>query len=134
MLLNVLAVCCCGKRFAGRRNKQRAQRPGSFNNLFHRIRRSQRRLPTESVGFVCCTKVYDPITSRQVNEARRPHTCSRASAAFKEKQKIEKKKTRKNPPHPKNTTKSTAAQRQRPPRDGTLRNTHHALAHTCTLP
>ena len=33
------------------------------------------------------------------------------------------------PPNPKHTTKSTAAQRPRPPRDGARRNTFHALAH-----
>ena len=55
-------------------------------------------------------------TSREVNEARLPHTCSRP-CAFEEK--INKfLKTRKNPPHPKHTTKSTAARRPRPPRDG----------------
>ena len=38
------------------------------------------------------------------------------------------------PPHPKNTTKSTAAPRPRPPRDGVRRITSHALAHTRSLP
>ena len=46
-------------------------------------------------------------TSREVHEARRPRTCSRP-CAFEEKSN-RKKKTRKIPPHPKHTTKSTAA-------------------------
>ena len=37
-------------------------------------------------------------------------------------------------PHPKHTTKSTAARRPRPPRDGVRRTTSHALAHTRPLP
>ena len=45
-------------------------------------------------------------SSRGLNEARRPHTCSRQCA-------FEEKKRQKNeiPPHPKHTTKSTAARR-----------------------
>ena len=74
------------------------------------------------------------FTSREVNEARRPHTCSRPYAFEVEEKKTEKKQTRQNPPHPKHTTKSTAARRPRPPRDGARRNTSHALAHTCPLP
>ena len=38
------------------------------------------------------------------------------------------------PPHSKQSTKSTAARRTRPHRDGMRRNTCHALAHTCPLP
>ena len=70
-----------------------------------------------------------PGTSRQVNEARRPHTCSRPCA-------LEEKKKEKNeiPPHAKHTTKSTATRRRRPPRDGVRRNTSHALAHTRPFP
>ena len=37
------------------------------------------------------------------------------------------------PPHPKHTTKSTAARRLRPPRDGVRRYTSHALTHTRPL-
>ena len=37
-------------------------------------------------------------------------------------------------PHPKYTTKFTAARRPRPARDGARRNTFHALAHTRPLP
>ena len=68
-------------------------------------------------------------TSREVNEAMRPHTCSRP-CAFEEK----KEKKHEMPPHLKHTTKSTAAQRPRPLRDGARRNTAHALAHTRPLP
>ena len=63
-------------------------------------------------------------TCRVVNEARRLYTSS-WPCAF-EKHEI--------PPHPKHTTKSTAARRPRPPRDGVRRNTSHALAHTRPLP
>ena len=45
-----------------------------------------------------------------------------------------KKKIRKNPPHPKHTTKATASRRPRPTRDGARRNTSHALVHTHPLP
>ena len=38
--------------------------------------------------------------------------------------------TEKNSPHPKHTTKFTAARRPRPTRDGARRNTFHALAHS----
>ena len=38
------------------------------------------------------------------------------------------------PPHPKHTTKSTAARRPRPPRDGARRNTSRVLAHIRPLP
>ena len=44
-------------------------------------------------------------------------------------------KTReKNSPHPKHTTKFTAARRPRPTRDGARRNTFHAFAHARPLP
>ena len=69
-------------------------------------------------------------TSREVNEARRLHTCSRP-CAFEEKKTKKKKKI---PPHPEHTTKSTAARRPRPPLDGLRRNMSHALAHTRPLP
>ena len=54
------------------------------------------------------------ITMIEVNEARRPHAAGRVRS----KKKRSGKKTRKNPPHPKQTTKSTATRRPRPPRDG----------------
>ena len=54
------------------------------------------------------------------------HTCSRP-CAFEEKKNREKKKYEKNPPHPKHATKSTAARRSRPNRDGLRRSTSHAL-------
>ena len=60
---------------------------------------------------ICCLRKN---SSREVNEARRPDTCSRPCA-------FEEKKTKKKhdiPPHPKHTTKSTAARRPRPPRHG----------------
>ena len=41
--------------------------------------------------------------------------------------------TRKYPPHVKQSTKSTAARRQRPRRDGARRNMSHALAHARPL-
>ena len=44
------------------------------------------------------------------------------------------KARQKNSPHPKHTTKSTAARRPRPSRDGARRNTFHVLAHTLPLP
>ena len=44
------------------------------------------------------------------------------------------KARKKNSPHPKHTTKLTAARRPRPTRDGARRNTFHALAHTRPLP
>ena len=44
------------------------------------------------------------------------------------------KNTKKNPPHPKHTTKATAARRPRPTRDGMRGNTSHPLAHTIPLP
>ena len=73
------------------------------------------------------------ITSREVNEARGGLMLAAGRVRSKEK-KNRKKKTRKNPPHPKNTTKSAAARRPRPTRDGARRNTSHALAHTRPLP
>ena len=54
----------------------------------------------------------------EVNEARRPSTCS-WPCAFEEKK---RKKRKKIPPHPKHTTKSTAARPPRSPRDGVRRN------------
>ena len=71
-------------------------------------------------------------TSRELNEARRPHTCSRP-CAFEGKNK-NRKKNHDIPPHPKHTTTSTAARQPRPPRDGVRGNTSHALAHTRPLP
>ena len=59
-------------------------------------------------------ELVDDVTSREVNEARRPHTCSRP-CAFEEKK---EEKHEKIPPHPKHTTKYTAARRPRPPQDG----------------
>ena len=67
------------------------------------------------------------ITSRELNEARRPHTCSRQCA-------FEKKKKRKNPPHPKHTMQFTTARRPRPIRDGLRSNTSHAFARTRPIP
>ena len=68
---------------------------------------------------------------REVNEAgRRPHTCSR-SCAFEEKKRRKRKKTRRIPNTPRN---SHAARRARPPPNGVLLNTSHALAHTFTIP
>ena len=46
---------------------------------------------------------------------------------------VRRKKKNEIPPHPKHTTKSTAARRPRPPRDGVRRNTSHASAHNRTL-
>ena len=62
-------------------------------------------------------------TSREVNEAMRPHTCSRPCAIEEEKKSthIYKKKNRRAQTQ---TTKSTAARRSRPPRNG--RATTHA--------
>ena len=70
-------------------------------------------------------------TSREVNEARLPHTCSRP-CAFEEKI-TGRTKPEKNPPHPKHTTKSTATKRPRATRDG-MQNTSHRLARTRPLP
>ena len=72
-----------------------------------------------------------PGTSREVNEARRPHTCGRPCAFEENKW---KKKHEKIPPHPQHTTKSTAVRRSRLPRNGARQNTSHALAHTRPLP
>ena len=72
------------------------------------------------------------ITSRDVNEARRPHTCCRP-CAFEE-QKSNKTKTIKNTHCPKHNTISTAAWRPQPPRDGARRDTFYALAHILPLP
>ena len=74
---------------------------------------------------------YCPCTSREVNEARGPHTCSRP-CAFEEKI-TGRTKPEKNPPHPKHTTKSTATKRPRATRDG-MQNTSHRLARTRPLP
>ena len=59
-------------------------------------------------------------TSREVNEAK----CALILAAGRVRSNSKKigKKTRKNPPHPKHTTKSTAARRPRPPRDGATKH------------
>ena len=65
------------------------------------------------------TRHHLSISSREVDEARWPHTCSRPCA-------FEKKNEKKTPKH---TTKSTAARQRRPPRDGVRRNTSYALAH-----
>ena len=73
------------------------------------------------------------ITSREVNEARGPHTCRR-TCALEEKKNQKQKHEKTNWPHPKHTTKTTAAWRRRPPPDGMQRNTSHALAHTRPLP
>ena len=71
------------------------------------------------------------ITSRDLNEARRPHTCCRP-CAFEE-QKSNKTKTIKNTHCPKHNTISTAAWRPQPPRDGARRDTFYALAHILPL-
>ena len=76
---------------------------------------------------------YCQCTSREINEARGPHTCSRPCVRRKKNRKNTHTQ-KKNPPHPEHTTKSTAARRPRPPRDGVRRNTSHALAHTRPLP
>ena len=98
-------------------------------------------------------------TSREVNEARRPHTCSRP-CAFKEKRRKKSTKLRRNHtprgvelvrevrelrwPHTssrpafeekkrrKNTKfgRTQKTPETRPPRDDARRNTSHALAHT----
>ena len=52
----------------------------------------------------------------------------------KKKKHKKKKKKRKNLPHPKHTTKSTAARRPRPTQNGMRGNTSHALAHTLPIP
>ena len=58
-----------------------------------------------------------------------------AAGRVRSKKKNGKKNTRKkNPPHPKHTTKSTAAWRPRPTRGRMRGNTSHALAHTLPLP
>ena len=69
------------------------------------------------------------FTSREVHEVRWPRTCSRP-CAFEGKKANKKKK---NPHHPKHITKSIAARRPRPTRDGARRNTSHALARTRLL-
>ena len=69
------------------------------------------------------------ITSREVNEARRPHTWSRP-CAFEE----NKSKEHEIPPHPKHTTKSTAARRPRPPRDGVRRDASIPYSPACIGP
>ena len=61
---------------------------------------------------VSCVSGGSPA-SRKVNEARRPHTCSRP-CAFEVRRKKRKKKHEISP-GPKHTTKSTAARRPRPP-------------------
>ena len=58
-----------------------------------------------------------PGTSREVNEARWPQTCI-WPCAFEEKKKSKKETRKKYPPHPKHSTKSTAARRPRLTRDG----------------
>ena len=50
------------------------------------------------LGWGALAFMAEHAGSREVNEARRPHNCSRP-CAFEEKRKS-KKKTRKNPPHP----------------------------------
>ena len=70
-----------------------------------------------------------PGTSREVDEARGGLILA-AGRVRSKKKKIGKKNTeKKSAPHPKHTTKSTAARRPRPTRDGMRRNTSHALAH-----
>lgn len=61
-------------------------------------------------------------TSREVNEARRPHTCSKPCMGIRRIQN-KTKQTHKTPPHPKHTTTSTAARRSRLARDRVRRNT-----------
>ena len=73
-------------------------------------------------------------TSREVNETKGAHTCSRPRAFEEKKNEKKKKKTWKNPSHPKHTTISTAARRPRPPWDGARRNPSNVLAHSRTLP
>ena len=98
-------------------------RPTRYPTLarFHRCRVCRSR-PRTALAISTCIGV---------NEARWPHTCSRP-CAFEEK-KIENKNTEKTPPDPKHTTKSTAARRPRPTRDGMQGNTSHALVHTLPL-
>ena len=73
------------------------------------------------------------ITSREV---MRQGGLILAAGRVRWKKKTSEKKTQKNPPHPKHTTKFkfTAARRPRPTRDGARRNTSHSLAHTRQLP
>ena len=88
---------------------------------------------TSSVlGWGALAFMAEHAGSREVTEARRPHTRSRP-CAFEEK-KCRKTKKQKNLPHPEHTTKAAAARRTRPPRDDARKNTSHALAHTLPLP
>ena len=70
-------------------------------------------------------KFHGSTTSREVNEARRPHTL--AAGRVRSKKKNEKKKSRRTQNTPRNPQQP---QRPRPPRDGVQQNTSHALAHT----
>ena len=85
---------------------------------------------TKCMDVYPCSRAIN--TSREVHEARRPHTCGRP-CAFEEKkrkhnhEKISAKKSRR-------THNTHRNRRPRPPRDGVQRNTPHALAHTCPLP
>ena len=69
---------------------------------------------------------------REVNEAKGGLILAAGRVRSKKKN-IREKKTRKNPPHPKHTTNSTAARRPHLTRDGMRGNTSHALAHTRPL-
>ena len=59
--------------------------------------RDQTRNTPSVLGWRALAFVAEHAGSREVNEARRPHTCSRPRAF--EKKENPKKKTRKNPPH-----------------------------------
>ena len=72
-------------------------------------------------------------SSREVNEAR--GGLMLAAGRVRPKKKKTKKNTEKSAPPPKkHATKSTAALRPNPTRDGMRGNTSHALAHTLPLP
>ena len=73
--------------------------------------RAQTRDTSSVLGWGTLAFMAERVGSREVNEARRPRTCSRRCAV--EEKKKPKKEKRKNPPHRKHTTKATAA---RPPR------------------
>ena len=73
------------------------------------------------------------ITSKEVNDTRGGFMLAAGRVRSKKKKNRRKKTPQNPPPNPKHTTKSTAAQRPRPTRDGARVNTSHALAYTVPL-
>ena len=138
LILAAGRVCDRRKKNRGKKDTKKstaARRPrpprdGARRNTFHALAHIRRFRRSRVRGNR--SRIYLAIsTSREVNEARWPHTFSRPRALEENTHTYTQKKSCRTPKH---TTKSTAARRPRQPRDGMRQNTSHALAHTRPLP